>query len=59
LDAMAAESVRNDTRWEKLQESVELLHVKMEAQDNKLRAQDTAQQHMALTSQALSQFMKD
>jgi hypothetical protein len=35
---MAAESVRDDTRWEKLQESVELLHMKMEAQGNKLEA---------------------
>jgi Skp family chaperone for outer membrane proteins len=61
-DAMTAEFARDDTRWTKLQESVELLHTKMEAQGNKLEAQDSARQQMAvqmaLTSHALSQFTK-
>jgi hypothetical protein len=63
LDAMTTEFARDDTCWTKLQESVELLHTKMEAQGNKLEAQDSARQQMAaqmaLTSQALSQFAKD
>jgi hypothetical protein len=36
LDAMAGESVHDDTHWVMLQESMELLHAKMEAQGNKL-----------------------